>query len=60
MILLEPSGTDLAVNESVVYTNTGKTTYNDPAGTFRFFLPPGRKWTGEGAGDRSARHADYP
>ena len=24
MILLEPSGTDLAVNESVVYTNTGK------------------------------------
>jgi hypothetical protein len=41
MVLLEPSGTDLAVNESIVYSNTGKTTYNDPAGTFRFYLSPG-------------------
>ena len=41
MILLEPSGTDLTVNESIVYSNIGKTTFSDPAGTLRFYLPSG-------------------
>ncbi len=41
MVLLEPSDTGLSVNESVIYNNTGKTTFSDPAnGTFRFYLPP--------------------
>lgn len=41
MILLEPTGSEINVSESVVWQNDGKTTYNDPAGTFRFYLPPG-------------------
>jgi hypothetical protein len=41
MMLFEPSGTDVTVNETIIYNNTGKTTFDDPAnGTFRFYLPP--------------------
>jgi hypothetical protein len=41
MMLFEPSGTDVAVNETIIYSNAGKTTFDDPAnGTFRFYLPP--------------------
>ncbi|MEO7142631.1 MAG: hypothetical protein ABI165_03930 [Bryobacteraceae bacterium] len=40
MILLEPSATEVSVDETVLYQNAGKTTYSDPAhGTFRFYLP---------------------
>jgi hypothetical protein len=41
MMLFEPSGTDVTVNETIIYSNAGKTTFDDPAnGTFRFYLPP--------------------
>ncbi|MEO8130147.1 MAG: carboxypeptidase-like regulatory domain-containing protein [Bryobacteraceae bacterium] len=44
MVLFEPSGTDVTVNETIIYSNTGKTTFDDPAnGTFRFYLPPETK-----------------
>lgn len=44
MVLFEPSGTDVTVNETIIYSNTGKTTFDDPAnGTFRFYLPPQTK-----------------
>lgn len=40
MVLLEPLGGVLHVNESIVFENAGKLTYNDPtAGTLRVFLP---------------------
>ncbi len=40
MILLEPTGGRLQVNESVVFRNEGKTAWNDPErGTLRFLLP---------------------
>lgn len=43
MILLEPSADgNLIVSESYVFSNAGKTTWNDPdAGTLQFALPPG-------------------
>ena len=39
MILLEPSGTELVVNESVIFNNTGKVTFQDPEGTLKIFVP---------------------
>jgi hypothetical protein len=39
MILLEPSGTELVVNQSIVFNNTGKTTYQDPEGTLKVLVP---------------------
>lgn len=39
MILLEPSESELAVNESVIFNNTGKVTYFDPEGTLRVYIP---------------------
>lgn len=40
MVLLEPLGGVLHVNESIVFDNPGKLTYNDPnGGTLRVFLP---------------------
>jgi hypothetical protein len=40
MVLLEPVGNELRVSENVVFQNTGRTSYNDPAnGTLRVFLP---------------------
>ncbi len=39
-ILFEPSGTEMAVTESIVYQNDGKTTFNDPnRGTLRIYVP---------------------
>lgn len=39
MILLEPSGTELVVNESIIFNNTGKTTFQDPEGTLKIWVP---------------------
>ena len=44
MILFEPTGQELVVNEAYIVSNTGKTAWNDPAnGTLHFFLPAGIK-----------------
>ncbi|MCP5111309.1 MAG: hypothetical protein GY953_10780, partial [bacterium] len=41
MVLIEPMGDILHVNESVVFHNEGNTTYNDLTnGTLRVYLPP--------------------
>jgi hypothetical protein len=40
MLVLEPSGAELTVNDSYLLANGGNVTYNDPAsGTLRFFVP---------------------
>jgi hypothetical protein len=39
MFLLEPSGTEMAVSERIVFTNAGKYTFEDPSGTIKFFVP---------------------
>jgi hypothetical protein len=42
MILFEPSGGQLAVTETYLFTNEGKTAWNDPdSGTLKFFAPEG-------------------
>ena len=42
MILFEPGGGQMSVNETILYSNDGKTSWNDPAnGTLHFYLPPG-------------------
>ena len=41
MILIEPTGSDFTVNESVIFNNTGKVTYSDPNGTLRVWVPEG-------------------
>ena len=42
MILLEPNGMKLQINESVIWRNEGKTAfYDEKNGTMRFYLPPG-------------------
>jgi hypothetical protein len=42
MILFEPSGAQIAVNETYLYHNTGKTAWNDPdLGTLKFAIPQG-------------------
>lgn len=44
MIMFEPAGGQMAVNEILMYQNDGKTTWNNPAeGTLRFYLPPAAK-----------------
>ena len=41
MLLLEPSASEFAVNETVLIQNDSKTTFNDDTlGGFRFYLPP--------------------
>jgi hypothetical protein len=40
MILIERSGDQIVVNETVIFTNSGKTTYMDPAGTLKIQVPP--------------------
>jgi hypothetical protein len=42
MILLEPDGATLSVNESFIWRNAGNLSFNNPeGGTLRFQLPPG-------------------
>ena len=42
MILFEPSAGQVAVNETYLFKNEGKTAWNDPdSGTLKFFLPAG-------------------
>jgi hypothetical protein len=42
MILLEPGAGHINVSETYLFTNPGKTAWNDPdGGTLRFFLPEG-------------------
>jgi hypothetical protein len=42
MILFEPAGGQMSVNETFLYSNDGTTAWNDPAGgTLQFYLPPG-------------------
>ena len=42
MMLFEPAGGQMAVNETFLVKNDGKTTWNDPQnGTLHFFLPAG-------------------
>ena len=42
MILLEPAGGQVQVSETYLFTNDGKTAWNDPdSGTLKFFLPKG-------------------
>lgn len=44
MVILEPLGNMLHVNETVMFQNTGNITYNDPSnGTLRVFVPEGIK-----------------
>ena len=41
MMLFEPAGGQMMVNETYLYTNGGKTAWNDSDhGTLHFFLPP--------------------
>jgi hypothetical protein len=41
MILFEPGGSQMQVNETYLYSNDGNTAWNDPDnGTLRFVLPP--------------------
>ena len=40
IVFLEPSGQQLGVTETYFFNNAGKTTYDDPNGTLRFFVPP--------------------
>jgi hypothetical protein len=41
MILFEPTGGQMTVNETYLLTNPGKMAWNDDAGTLHFFLPAG-------------------
>ena len=42
MILFEPGGGQMAVSETYLFKNDGKTAWNDPdSGTLKFFLPAG-------------------
>jgi hypothetical protein len=42
MILFEPAAGQVAVSETYLFQNEGKTTWNDPgSGTLKFFLPAG-------------------
>jgi hypothetical protein len=39
MFLLEPTGSEMMVSERIVFTNSGNTTYLDPDGSVKFFVP---------------------
>jgi hypothetical protein len=55
MILFQPSGGQLTVNETYIVENGGKTSWNDPAGgALRFYLPP----AANGKADVNATAAD--
>ncbi len=54
MLLLEPAGGKLAVSETFLYENDGKTAWNNPdKGTVHFYLP-------EGAGGKAQVNATAP
>ena len=58
MILFEPGGGQVAVNETYLFKNDGKTAWNDPdGGTLKFFLPAGAEQGGRER-HRARRHAD--
>src|SRR5687767_12937384 len=39
MILFEPTGGELVINETLIFANDGKIAWNNDQGTLRFFLP---------------------
>jgi hypothetical protein len=39
MFLLEPAGSEMAVSERIIFTNSGKYTFDDPSGTIKFYVP---------------------
>jgi hypothetical protein len=39
MFLLEPGASEMVVSERLIYTNSANVTYQDPAGTIKFFVP---------------------
>lgn len=41
MLLFEPAGTEMVVNETYLFENAGKTTWSNDQGTLRFFMPAG-------------------
>ncbi len=42
LIFFDPTDQGLVINEAYLFSNDGKTSWNDPGnGTLRFFLPPG-------------------
>jgi hypothetical protein len=42
LIFFDPGANGLTINEAYLFTNDGKTAWNDPAnGTLQFYLPPG-------------------
>jgi hypothetical protein len=54
MLLFQPGGGEMVVNETFLCVNDGKTAWNDPdGGTVRFFLP-------EGAGGKAQVNATAP
>ena len=56
MVLFQPSGGRMTVNETYLFENSGQTAWNDPGtGTLHFFLPPGAqgKMTAEVTGPGS-------
>ncbi len=51
MLLFEPAGGQMTVNETLLVKNDGKTTWSDPQnGTIRFFLPAGANGTVDAKG----------
>jgi len=40
MLLLEPVEGKLTVTENIIFQNSGKSTFNDPGGSLRFYAPP--------------------
>ncbi len=53
MLLFEPSGGNMTVNETFLLTNDGKTAWYTDGGTVRFYLP-------EGAGGKATVNATAP
>jgi hypothetical protein len=43
MLMFGPSGSEMSVQETFLISNSGKTTWNDPNGTVRFYLPGAAK-----------------
>ena len=39
MLLFEPTGAEMVINETLIFVNSGKMAWNNDQGTLRFFLP---------------------